>query len=92
MFNVEPDDLRTEDSIETFKKLIIDRFEPLGRYRIKNRMDNFVKNFKRNYGESIADFHIRWETEYRRVVEVAGEINLGRLICVRTSLCWKMIN
>jgi len=72
--NIDGSTLKTEDSIERFKKCIVEVYEPIEDYRIGKIMDEFLDNFARKNDQEIVDYNLAWAREVLKVEKVAGEL------------------
>jgi len=72
--NVDPKTLLGEDSVERFKKCIIDVYEPIEDYRVGKIMDSFLDDFVRKKDQEIIDYNLAWSRELHRAEKVAGEL------------------
>ena len=63
-----------EDSVEGFKKCVIDVCEPIKDYRVGKIMDNFLDDFYRKKDQEIVDYNLPWSRELLKAEKVAGDL------------------
>ncbi len=63
-----------EDSVERFKKCVIDVYEPIEDYRVGKIMDNFLDDFYRKKDQEIVDYNLAWSRELLKAEKVAGDL------------------
>ncbi len=63
-----------DDSIERYKKCVVDVYEPIEDYRTGKIMDEFLDEFFRKRDQEIVDYNLAWSRELLKAENVAGEL------------------
>ena len=75
MEHVDPMSLKKTDGVRVFKDLVEKAYEPIEEFRIGKIMDDFLFRFYRRNDQDIAVFNQAFDSDMRRIVEAAGELN-----------------